>query len=505
MRERWFNYRPICLTFAFLLLGSLFAFYVESFLVLCLAISIVVFVLLLLLAIFKKKPKYVIVPMVVFLIGAGAYNLALLSFNNQQTEKPGLVSARIYQIDRPTDGRITIQADSVKFDDKNEKTNIIVYVYDYDGLFEGVEIGAKIRFSPLKFYNNDLFDRKTPNAKMYANNIKYSMTTNISAIEFDGVDKTFAEMIKGKIKDNISLGLTNENTELVYSSLFGEKNMLMDSQYDSYRLSGVAHLLAVSGLHVGIIVAILLFILKKCRIKGWIQFGIVATFLLCYLALCNFTISAIRASIMALVLMLANLLHRDYDNYNAISLAGIVVFLINPLSVFDISFLMSFSCAFGIALFYKPFRKGLLAMRCTKAIAESLAMSLATTLILVFIMAYYFQTLNVISIFANIIIIPIFTIGFVIAFIVALLSLIIPIVGYILYPVNFIFDFIALLSTILGNLPIANFSTITFHFIVIAIYFIFLLVCSRLCTAKYQYKIMATLPIVALIFCCLLY
>ena len=157
MKERWFNYRPICLTFAFLLLGSLFAFYIESFLVFCLAISIVAFVLLLLLAIFKKKPKYVIVPVVAFLIGAGAYNLALLSFNNQQTEKPGLVSARIYQIDRPVDGRITIQADSVSFDDRNENTNIIVYVYDYDGLFEGVEIGAKIRFSPLKFYNNDLF------------------------------------------------------------------------------------------------------------------------------------------------------------------------------------------------------------------------------------------------------------------------------------------------------------------------------------------------------------
>ncbi|MFQ6752674.1 MAG: ComEC/Rec2 family competence protein [Clostridia bacterium] len=505
MRERWFNYRPICLSFAFLLLGSLFAFYVESFLVFCLSISIVAFVLLLLLAIFKKKPKYLIVPLVAFLVGAGAYNLAVLSFNNQQTKQPDIISARIYQIDRPTDGRITVQADSVKFDDKNANTNIIIYIYDYDGLFIGIEIGANISFAPLKFYNNNLFSYDTPNARMYANNTKYSMTTNISAIEIDGVDKTFAEIIKAKVKDNISLGLTNENVELVYSSLFGEKEMLMESLYNSYRLSGVAHLLAVSGLHVGIIVGILLFILRKCKINGWVQFGVVALFLLSYLSLCNFTVSAIRASIMALVLMMANLLHRDYDSYNAISLAGIVIFMINPLSVFDVSFLMSFSCAFGIAILYKPLRNGLIAMKFPKVIAESLAMSLATTLILVFIMAYYFQTLNVISIFANIIIIPIFTIGFVIAFVVSLLSFIIPIIGYCLYPVNFIFDFIALISNILGNLPIANFATITFHFIVIVIYFVLLLIFSRLCTAKYQYKIMATIPIVVLIFCCLLY
>lgn len=505
MKERWFNYRPILLTFGFLLLGSIFAFYIKSFLVFVLSIAIVVFALLLLLAILKKKPKYFIVPLLALLVGIGAYELAVFSFYNRVDKAPTEITARIYKIDQPTDGRIKVEADSCTFDGSDAGSNLIIYIYDYDGLFEGVEIGAKLKFSPMKFYHSDLFYFDIPNAKQYANNTKYSVTTDIKSVEFLGVDQTFAEMLKETIKDNLGVGLTNENSELAYSALFGEKEMLSNNIYSAYRLSGVAHLLAVSGLHVGIIVAILSFILKKCKIKGWIRFSVLAVFLVFYLTLCNFTVSAIRASIMTLILLLAQLLHRDYDSFNAISLAGIIVFFMNPLIVYDVGFLMSFSCAFGIALLYKPLRNRLIKAKFPKAIAESLALSLATTITLMFIMAYFFRTFNVISLLANVILIPLFTIGFVAVFICSILSLITPYVMYILYPFNYLFDFIALLSTILGNLPIANFETIGFHFIVIVIYFLLILLLSRLCTAKYQYKIVATLPIIALMFVCLLY
>lgn len=106
-------------------------------------------------------------------------------------------------------------------------------------------------------------------------------------------DKTFAEMIKTEIYNNLGDGLSNENVELAYSTLFSDKAMLGETHYNSFRLSGVAHLLAVSGLHVGIIVSILSFSLKK--VKGWKKVLIIGLVLLFYMHICNYSVSVVRA------------------------------------------------------------------------------------------------------------------------------------------------------------------------------------------------------------------
>ena len=57
---------------------------------------------------------------------------------------------------------------------------------------------------------------------------------------------------------------------------------------------------------------------------------------------------------MSVVLMLADFFGEEYDSFCSISIAGIVIYFLNPLCVFDISFLMSFGCVAGIAVLYKP-------------------------------------------------------------------------------------------------------------------------------------------------------
>ena len=131
-------------------------------------------------------------------------------------------------------------------------------------------------------------------------------------------------------------------------------------------------------------------------------------------------------------------------------------------------------------------------------------MSLSTTIAIVLIMAYYFKTLNIISILANVILIPIFTLAFIYIFVISILSLFIPCISYLLYPINYILNFINIIAIILGNLKISNFNTIEFNFIAIILYFILLVFVGRFCTAKYQYKLITILPMVALLFYCLL-
>lgn len=119
-------------------------------------------------------------------------------------------------------------------------------------------------------------------------------------------------------------------------------------------------------------------------------------------------------------------------------------------------------------------------------------------------MAHFFNTLNIISLLANIILIPIFTFAFTIVFVVSILSLIIPYVSIVLYPINYIFDFINIVATILGNLSISNFQTISFNYVAILVYLLLLVFISRICVADRKTKVILSLPTVALLVVCLL-
>jgi len=221
MKERWFNFRPLCLIFAFLLIGVVFAFYVTSQLVLCLISAFIIVAFLLFLAIWKKKLYYILIPIIAFSIGIGAYYLAVFSFNQQIDYIPQDIEVRISNVSKPDDGYLRLEGDSCKFDDKEIDDKITILVYDNDSLFENLEIGSVISFTPYKFYHSDLFYRGIPDSSAYAERNKYTVSVLMENITYHYDDKTFAEMIKLKIKDNLEYGLTNENLEIAYSSLFG--------------------------------------------------------------------------------------------------------------------------------------------------------------------------------------------------------------------------------------------------------------------------------------------
>ncbi|MBR6779134.1 MAG: ComEC/Rec2 family competence protein [Clostridia bacterium] len=497
MKGRWFNFRPLFLIFLFLMMGTLFAYYSTQYTIVASITAALTFGIVITVAILKRKIKYFIIPLATFIIAISGYSLAVYSFNKKVEFVPTTIQARVYSVSKAENQRVVLRADNCTFDDKTIDGNITVYLYDNDGLFENIHIGSVIKFKPERFNKTDLFYHDTPDANAYANNLRYTAVVNMQNVTYLKTDNTFAEKIKSQIKQNLNGELTNENVEIAYSALFGDKELLSTEQYSAYKLSGVAHLLAVSGLHVGIIVAILCWVLK--RVNPWVKIAIVSLFLIFYTYLCGFATSIIRASIMSIVLLLSSTLRKEYDSLSAISLAGMILFVVNSLVIFDIGFLMSFSCVLGITLLYKPISIALQKIHMPKLIADSFAISCATMVSLMFIMAYYFKTLNIISLIANILLIPIFTFGFTIVFVVSIVSLFLPFVTKILPPVDYIFDFINLCATVLGNLKFANLSTTSMHFIVIPIYFALILIMSRICTARHRNKIIISLPTLAIL------
>ena len=105
---------------------------------------------------------------------------------------------------------------------------------------------------------------------------------------------------------------------------------------------------------------------------------------------------------------------------------------------------------------------------------------------------------------ANIVLIPLFTVGFIVSFVVGFLGLISRYIGILLVPVNYLFSFINIVAHILGNLSFANFETVNVHYISIVIYMIILLLMSNKTTAKPAHKTIVILPLVAILFALML-
>jgi len=141
-----------------------------------------------------------------------------------------------------------------------------------------------------------------------------------------------------------------EHTGLLQALLLGYRNGLPAELYQTFSRTGTLHIFAISGLHVGVMAAILIAVLKLFGISKphWGLFLIPLLFL--YVVSTGMKPSAFRAFTMASVYFAAPLVHRRPDSVSAISLSAIILLLINPLQLGDPGFLLSFTVVSGIVM-----------------------------------------------------------------------------------------------------------------------------------------------------------
>ncbi len=156
-------------------------------------------------------------------------------------------------------------------------------------------------------------------------------------------------VIKGRFLESAADYLDEEELSLLAGILFGEKEYMAEDLYDSFKKNGIAHVLAVSGLHVGLLYSLVIKILDRKDLKT----GIVIVFCLAvYVALADFSVSSMRAALMIFLHLAAFYLKRRYDMVSAASLAAIIMLSFSPYRIFDAGTQLSFTAAYtlGVAL-----------------------------------------------------------------------------------------------------------------------------------------------------------
>ncbi|MCC6491280.1 MAG: DNA internalization-related competence protein ComEC/Rec2 [Candidatus Hydrogenedentes bacterium] len=194
----------------------------------------------------------------------------------------------------------------------------------------------------------------------------------------------------------------------IFAVWLGDQSQVPQAQYDRYKYSGTAHLLSVSGVHVAIIYASTLFVLKLFLRRGRLR-ALLAMFIVMSFALVTgASITSLRAALMVCIYLIAELADREPDTPTALSLAGIVFMAFNPDLLFHIGFQLSFTSVASILIFTPLFEE--LLARVPYALRETIAVSLGVQILSIPLSAYYFHMLPAAGPLVNLVTVPLVTV-----------------------------------------------------------------------------------------------
>lgn len=205
----------------------------------------------------------------------------------------------------------------------------------------------RVQDSPNSFFK-DYATRLTKQKILYEGAIiddQLSIIDNIQSVH----------TCSNKIRDYLEIAiervpLSKRTHNFLITILLGDKQYIDNDTRTLFAESGTSHILALSGLHIGIIAGFILALFFPLNFAGRYKIRLVITvlFLWIYAFICGFTPSAVRACAMCTFAFISIILERKYSLLNSICFAYILILLFSPNSIYDPGFILSFLCVFVI-------------------------------------------------------------------------------------------------------------------------------------------------------------
>lgn len=275
----------------------------------------------------------------------------------------------------------------------------------------------KTNGNPYEFNYSSYLEKQNIHYQSYLGKDSWTKMAN----DGNGIKKGILDLrtTLSSILDNS--GMKPENLMVAKALILGEKNDLDENTRSSFATAGAMHILAVSGLHVGIIMLILSFFLKPIKkINGGktlfvclMLFGI-----WCYAFITGLSPSVLRASVMFSFIIVGSQLQRETNIYQSILVSAFLLLIIDPLLLFNVGFQLSYLAVIGIVYFQpKIYNLIFIENKIINKIWQLSAVSIAAQIATFPISIYYFHQFPNYFLLANIFVIPL-------AFIILLLGLI---------------------------------------------------------------------------------
>jgi len=458
--KRIFNYRPLCVFAISLILGLIIAeaSYGESIAIiitLCLAATLSV----ILLAVFKRTRKFLYIPLAL-LIGLVALTSSNAVYDKNLTASySGEFYATVSSVIETDGETASFIVSDIKTPEKKVKYKcaITVKVDKIPDFNAGDRIKLVGRINGCK---HEKF------STLYASGRADNQVLSAFCSEVEKISEAEPKPLL-KLQMSIKRVLFENNdrytASICQALILGDKTGMDGALYDNIKSSGLAHVLAVSGLHISTVAAAVYFILKKLKVKPKICFVIISLLTFFYSMICSFSASSLRAFIMCAVLFFANAFGFKKDSLSSLSLAAILILIFRPTAIMEVGFLLSFYAVLGLMLFSDAFKRvGMKAVNKIspkrhfgKTFVDIAAVSLSTNLLTIPIVAYFFGEVPILFLLANFIILPYMMVVYVILLICTLLSLITTFGGFV-WIMKFLLIPFRFYVGVIGNLSFAS-------------------------------------------------
>lgn len=231
-----------------------------------------------------------------------------------------------------------------------------------------------------------------------------------------GKDKMMAARILFKTRDSI-LGILRTHIKdpaaagLAEALLIGYRNDLDADISDAYANTGVIHVIAISGLHIGMLYAIFMWLTKPLNRSGrtaWMQLLIVLPFIWFFSLMTGASASVMRSTCMFTLLGIGKLvMGRSGHPLNTLSATAFLLLSYQPYWIADIGFQLSFSAVASIMIFYEPVKKVLIFYNpVAEKLWEMVAITLAAQILTTPVILLYFGQFPVFFLLTNLVAIP---------------------------------------------------------------------------------------------------
>lgn len=281
---------------------------------------------------------------------------------------------------------------------------------------------------------------------------------NIKVIEkklsyFSPIDLGY--IIKISVLQRIENYFGGSDKGITKALLIGDKSEVPKLIYNAFKTSGMSHMIAVSGMHINIILAMItgfFFVTGMKRSKTALFLSMLLMWMFVFVTGC--APSSFRAGIMTTLLLLSFLINKASDNLNSLGFATLFILIISPAAAFDPGFMLSVAATFSILLFSAPIKNKLSFL--PGALGDVLSVTIAGQIATMPVLTCIFGTIPVFGIISNLLICPLLTFIMIISVFAVILGGL-PILGAVfIWVVNIFSNGMAAVALIVSRIPGAS-------------------------------------------------
>ena len=424
----------------------------------------------------KKKFSFtlkIIFPIIFFALGATRFFFVdtlpandISNFNGQSVKIFGTIQhspqKKVFANDTIQD-RFIVEVESVQI--KSEKIpasgSIILNAYNENisaNIGDKISASGKIKL-PINYKNPGQIDNVT---RLKADGITARMSADKNGVEIEEVDADlrtkflrFVAAIRQHYRQSMEKVMSSEDAAAIFAMLFGGYAGLNPELITEFQTTGIVHILSVSGSHMSLLAVFTAWLCRQLKIPMKITLGLGIFLIISYAILSGMLPHVRRSAIMGGLVFFATAFELESTGARLLALTALGMLTSQPLLIYDISFQLSFTATAGLMYVTPALRSKM--FRLPQFFSAPTAMTVGVQIASLPIIIWYFNQVSLISILANIFVMPILEIVIVGGLFAGIIAFFIPITGKILFAFeSLIFGFGAELNKFFANIPFSS-------------------------------------------------